>query len=201
MNIPNRIIVSVTHHYTVDFDTPTARERAIAMLQQRDGLYGIVSAGNDGSFDITPILTLTVCALVALLNIALFYDVRCRRLILDHLDHLSSTDRIDLREWGERTRHLLESPPLMAIWLWWTKYREIDRALRNSPLTTCQSTSAECTWDGTADSCPMCAGEVCNLCGAGSGPKRADCEHDVTERHQYAERSPATPSTPTEDTQ
>jgi hypothetical protein len=47
--------------------------------------------------------------------------------------------------------------------------------------------------------CPMCAGEVCNLCGAGTTPNPSllmslndvPCEHDSMERHEYPAAAPS----------
>lgn len=40
------------------------------------------------------------------------------------------------------------------------------------------------------DECPMCIGESCNKCGAGCWARigTTNCQHDVVERHQEAER-------------
>ena len=39
--------------------------------------------------------------------------------------------------------------------------------------------------DGACDeNCPMCSGESCRLCGAGSWSNVTDCEHGVLERHE-----------------
>lgn len=46
--------------------------------------------------------------------------------------------------------------------------------------------------DGVGESdevdCSMCTGSACNKCGAGCWSQRRDCEHDVMERHEAAER-------------
>lgn len=44
---------------------------------------------------------------------------------------------------------------------------------------------AQCTWNGKADSCPMCSGECCNFCGAGCWSNETNCQHDSLTRHQF----------------
>ena len=44
-----------------------------------------------------------------------------------------------------------------------------------------------CTYQDHPLGCPMCNGEMCNLCGAGCWSHVKNCEHDVIERHQERE--------------
>ncbi len=59
-----------------------------------------------------------------------------------------------------------------------------------APPTDAALAGEECP----SDRCPMCTGESCDLCGAGSWNNAAEhCEHDVLDRHTYG-GSATTPS-------
>jgi hypothetical protein len=63
------------------------------------------------------------------------------------------------------------------------RVRWLERKLVEVAEITEDLSSLPCTWNGKADSCPMCSGECCNYCGAGCWSNEHNCQHDSLTRH------------------
>jgi hypothetical protein len=61
--------------------------------------------------------------------------------------------------------------------------RLVGRREMSGVMITEDLLSLPCTWNGKADSCPMCSGECCNYCGAGCWSNEHNCQHDSLTRH------------------